>query len=184
MAKHKLLFFPLLFAFFLFPLSQAFAQEDYNVDENIQLYEITSEDSEMDPIEDGNEISDETEQSTSVAGLAMGFFITFLICLPIYIFTSLALAKIGKELGYKNSWFAWIPLLNLIMIMQLGEKSAWWILVPLVGEIMMIIAIMRITEKRGYDKLLGLLVLTGIGTYILLYLLAWSPKTVTTTPTV
>lgn len=190
MVKLKLLLFPILFAFILFPFSFAFAQEDYTVDDDVVLYDTTAEDPEMDLQEyesdiwdTENAISDETEQSTSVAGLAMGYFITFLICLPIYIFTSLALAKIGKELGYKNSWFAWIPLLNLIMLMQLGEKSVWWILVPFVGGIMMIIAIMRITEKRGYDKLLGLIVLTGIGSYVLLYLLAWSPKTVATTPT-
>jgi hypothetical protein len=181
MVKLKLLLFPILFTFFLFPLSQAFAQEDYAVDDDVVLYDTTTEDSEMDLQVYESDILN-TEDEKQISGMTE--LVSFLIGLATYIFTSLALAKIGKELGYKNSWFAWIPLLNTIMLMQLGEKSAWWILVPFIGEIMMIIAIMRITEKRGYDKLLGLLVLTGIGAYILLYLLAWSPKTVTTTPTV
>lgn len=193
MVKLKPLFFSILFTFILFPISFAFAQEEYGVDEDVMLYDTTTdtEDFEIDDIIESlisddevlNEISSETALAATIATLGIALLFPLLIGLGTYIFTSLALSKIGKELGYKNSWFAWFPLLNAIMLMQLGEKSAWWILVPFVGQIMMIIAIMRITERRGYDQLLGLIVLTGIGAYILLYLLAWNPKTVATTQT-
>lgn len=192
MVKLKPLFFSILFTFILFPISFAFAQEESAVDEDVMLYDTTFEDSELNPsiyeseltdTEDLNEISSETALAATIATLGVALLIPLLISLGTYIFTSLALSKTGKELGYKHSWFAWFPILNIIMLMQLGEKSAWWILVPFVGQIMMIIAIMRITERRGYDQLLGLIVLTGIGAYILLYLLAWNPKTVATTQT-
>ncbi len=199
MVKLKPLLLPLFLALFLFPLSLAFAQEETIVDENVVLYDTEIDYSDMDPriyesqiedtigddfFQDGLADSETSKAGIAVAIASMGILVLFpiLIGLTTYIFTSLALSKIGKELGYTNSWFAWFPLLNTIMLMQLGEKSAWWILVPFVGQIMMIIAVMRITERRGYDKLLGLIVLTGIGAYVLLYLLAWSPKTVATTP--
>ena len=153
MVKLKPLFFLILFTFLLFPLSNAFAQEDTTVDDDVVLYDTTVDedvmlydtateeevtDSKIEPriyesqiAEMQNELDDVITPQQSKAGLAvalasMGVLVIFpiLIGLATYIFTSLALAKIGKELGYKNSWFAWIPLLNTIMLMQLGEKSA------------------------------------------------------------
>ena len=86
-------------------------------------------------------------------------------------------------MSYSNPWFAWLPILSTIMLFQLGEQNPLLILltlIPAIGPFLVgvfsIISFMKITEKRGYDKLLALIVLTGIGTYILLYLLAWKPK--------
>lgn len=198
MVKRKPLLFSLVIMLFLLPISFAFAQEDFTMDYEVTTYEDDIDyelfDEEFaDTIEDMYEnapddmlVSPTPEEISKegvfaiLAGMGILMIFPLLISLATYIFSSLALAKIGNDLGYKNSWFAWIPLLSTIMLMQLGEKSAWWILVPFVGQIMMIIAIMRITERRGYDKLLGLIVLTGIGAYVLLYLLAWSPKDATT----
>lgn len=184
----------MLLAFLLLPLSFAFAQEEYDYeydydvttlqeeaeDMQYELYDTLDQEDVEDMVTTSMETTEELPEGgifAVIAGMGILFLFPLAVSLGSYIFFSLALAKIGKDLGYKNSWFAWIPLLNTIMMMQLGEKPWWWILVPFAGQIMMIIAIMRITERRGYDKLLGLLILTGIGGYVLLYLLAWSPKT-------
>lgn len=115
------------------------------------------------------------------AGVYMLFAIVF--GLAGYIFSALALMKIGKEMGYENPWFAWIPILNSIMILQLGSQNPWLLLlllIPGIGAfivmIISIIALANITEKRGYEKLLVLLVLIPFGMFVLLYLLAWKPK--------
>ena len=99
-----------------------------------------------------------------------------IIMIGSYVFSALALQKIGKELNYKNTWFAWVPFLNMVMLMELGDQKWWLLLIPIVNTIFLIVATMKLTKKRGYDEVLGLIILTGIGAYILYYLLAWKPK--------
>ena len=125
-----------------------------------------------------------------VAFMGAYMFVMLAVTVGIYIFMGLALSKIGKEMGYENPWFAWVPVLNSIMMLQLGGQNPWLLLlalIPGIGAIVVaiisIIALANITEKRGYEKLLVLLVLVPFGMFILLYLLAWKPKTVAQTAT-
>ncbi|MGI6423070.1 MAG: DUF5684 domain-containing protein [Candidatus Dojkabacteria bacterium] len=104
--------------------------------------------------------------------------------LATYIFWAIALMKIGNELKYKHPWFAWVPILNAIMLFELGDKNPLLLLlllIPVLGPfivlILMIVAYANIAAKRGYDKLIVLLILIPLGGLILLYLLAWRPKT-------
>ncbi len=77
------------------------------------------------------------------------------------------------------------------MLFQLGEQNPWLlllILIPGIGAIAVaiisVIAYMRISEKLGFDKLLGLLVLVPtIGNLVLLGILAWKDNTSTQVPT-
>ncbi len=200
MDKNRKVFVVVLLTLLLLPFSPLFAQQESEYDFEVIPYEAPVEVTEYEiPDLDAKEVLEDMLVTTRsqieddeivnplavLAGLGVLLFIPILISLSSYIFLSLALAKIGKDLGYKEPWFAWLPILQMVMVMQLGEKSPWWLLVPFVGQIMTIIAIMRVTEKRGYDQLLGLIVLTGIGSYILFYLLAWKPKDdiASTTPT-
>lgn len=209
MKKFKTIFLPVLISLFLIPLSISFAQEEdpipygteeddsviYEsepVDEDVVLYD-TQTDVNLDDAYDYLDYSDQyppMETPALTAGLAAISITVWFICIVIglagYIFGALALQKIGKEMGYENSWFAWVPILSNIMLFKLGGQNPnllFLLLIPGLGgliiSIFSLIALMNITEKRGYDKVLALLVLTGIGTYILLYLLAWKPKTAT-----
>ncbi len=190
MHKLKMLFIPILLSLLLIPFSMSFAQEDdlQYVDPGssanddgtaIEEYDATTYDyynvdEEYNPI---MPIDNSSPLLAAIAATSIGIWIvSMIIGLALYIFMALAVVKIGKELEYKNSWFAWVPILQSIMLFQLGNVSPWLLLIPFVNGIFMIVAIMNLTEKRGYDKVLGLIVLTGIGTYILLYLLAWKPK--------
>lgn len=183
-----MLFIPVLFSILLIPFSASFAQEE-NVlyeepgssgeddgltydDTTYDYYNVDEEYIPIMPIDDSNALI------AALTATSIGIWIvSMIIGLALYIFMALALVKIGKELEYKNSWFAWVPILQSIMLFQLGNVSPWLLLVPIVNSIFAIIAFMNLTQKRGYDKVLGLIILTGIGTYILLYLLAWKPKT-------
>jgi hypothetical protein len=91
--------------------------------------------------------------------------------------------KIAQKLNHENPWFAWIPILNVVQLFQMGEQNPWLvalILIPGLGALVVgvisIIAIMNICEKRGYEKLLALLMLIPIGNFILLGMLAWGKK--------
>jgi len=91
--------------------------------------------------------------------------------------------KIAKRLNYENAWFAWIPILNMVLVLKMGDMNpllVLLILIPGLGglalAIISIIALMKVCEKLGYDKLLALLVLIPIGNLILLGMLAWGKK--------
>ena len=98
---------------------------------------------------------------------------------------ALTLMKTAQKLGAENAWYAWIPILNIVLLFKLGEQNPWLILlmlIPGIGAlivgILAIIGTMKICEKRGYDKLLGLLMLVPIANLILWGMLAWGKKNV------
>jgi len=110
-------------------------------------------------------------------------FVSIVIGVGSYIYCSLALMKIAKRLNHENAWYAWIPILNMVLLFQLGEQNPvllLLLLIPGIGAlvigILSIIALMKICEKRGYDKALGLLVLIPVASYVLLGILAWGKK--------
>ena len=203
MSKLKL-FLVTLLVLTLLPLGVVRAQEEeMPVDDTPILYEESTTDEydydydyEWDyDIDDELLYTTQGEDATDAAAdllgagfMAMfaGVYMLFVVVFGLggYILSSLALMKIGKELGYENPWFAWIPILNSIMMFQLGGQNPWLLLlllIPGIGALIVgiisIIALANITEKRGYDKLLVLLVLIPLGMFVLLYLLAWKPKT-------
>ncbi len=111
-------------------------------------------------------------------------FVSIIGSLAMYIYMALTLMKTAQKLGAENAWYAWIPILNMILLFKLGEQNPWLILlmlIPGVGAlvvgILAIIATMKVCEKRGYDKLLGLLMLVPIANLILWGMLAWGKKT-------
>lgn len=201
MSKIKYLIAPLVLSLFLIPNTLVLAQTDYDqpVDDAI-LYDTGDYEDydysdynweDFDSYMEASGLVEEDVANTLAGGMFALLFtgvylaVVLAISLGSYIFTSLALMKIGQKLGYENSWFAWIPFLNLIMLFQLGDQNPWLLLlflIPGIGAIVIaiisIIAYMRICEKRGYDKLLGLLVLIPIGNLILLAILAWKDNDV------
>lgn len=188
MGKVKYLILPFLLSVFLLPLSLLHAQEemewdfDWEEDTGMLYQEYEADDTYQ--IDYTQDLETLAPISAGVAAVGIAIWLSvMLLALAGYIFMALALQKIGKEMDYENTWFAWIPIINTVMIYQLGEQNPWLLLIglipgvgALVVAIFTIIAFANISEKRGYDKVLALLVLTGIGTYILLYLLAWKPR--------
>lgn len=119
--------------------------------------------------------------------LAVALFFAMLVFLAVYVYHAFAWMTIAKKLKYKHPWFAWIPILNLVMILQLGGFHWAWIFltfIPVLGWIalfvMMIISTWRIFEKRKYPgwfslsmiipKVGGILYLIAIG------FVAWKDK--------
>lgn len=106
----------------------------------------------------------------------IGLVIMLPIGLVIYVYTSVAYMTIAKKLNMENTWFAWIPILRCIQRFQIAGMSGWFTLlmfIPLVNTVLAIIALMKTCERRGLDKLLGLLGLIPIANYILMGVLAW-----------
>lgn len=199
------MFLTLFLTVLLLPVGVTFAQEEdipLEEDETLMYQSDIPEDDFSVTIQEGmpeippipyddinNMIVPPPTDPGQVAGLitAMAVYSVFFGVLGLvgYIFTALAFQKIGKEMNYKNSWFAWVPILQNIMMFELGEQNPWLLLlflIPGIGQIVILvfifIALMNINEKRGYDKVLAVLLFVPFGMYILFYLLAWKPKTV------
>jgi len=108
----------------------------------------------------------------------LGIMFAILLALAVYIYVSYSWMVIGQKLKYKNSWLAWIPIVNISMILQLGGFHWAWVflvLIPIVGWIalfvLMMIATWKIFEKRKYPGWFSLsLVIPQVG--FILYLVA------------
>jgi hypothetical protein len=135
-------------------------------------------------------------------GLLIGTLF-LIILLAVYIYNSLTLYKIAQKLNVDKPWLAWIPIVKIYLILVLGDMSPYFILlyispfilglfsvVPDIGILfnflllfaaiaimaVNVISYMNISEKRGYDKLLGLLAIYPLTSYILMGILAWGEK--------
>lgn len=115
-------------------------------------------------------------------------FFTLTFGLASYIYSSLTLQKVADRLEEENSWYAWVPILRKILFFRMGNQNPFLILVgliPITGgialRIISIIATCNICEKRGHDKLLGLLSLIPLANLILWWILAWGKNEVVTT---
>jgi hypothetical protein len=109
------------------------------------------------------------------AGLMAGMFGVFcIIYLVIYLYMSLCLFKIAKKCGVENAWLAWIPIVQIVPMLQSGGKPLWWILlffIPLVNLIIGILVWMAIAERRGKPSWVGILIIVPIlGIFIPAYL--------------
>jgi hypothetical protein len=83
------------------------------------------------------------------AGMSFGFV---LLCFAAgYIYVSLALQTIAQKTNTENGWLAWIPIANIILMLNIAKKPVWWIilfLIPLVNIVMAIVVWMAVAEAR------------------------------------
>ena len=115
-------------------------------------------------------------------GFVVAIFMFFIV-IASYVYSSFTLYRIANRLNYGNSWFAWIPIFNLILLFQLGDMSPWLLLlifIPFIGVlavlIIKIIVMMNICKKYGYDSAMGLLSIIHLANLILLGILAWGKE--------
>jgi hypothetical protein len=107
-----------------------------------------------------------------------GFMFIFLIfCLVLYVYVALALQTIATKTNTENPWFAWIPILNLILMLNVARKPIWWIilcLIPLVNIVIYIIIWMGIAEARNKPNWWGILMIVPVANLVVPGYLAWS----------
>jgi hypothetical protein len=117
--------------------------------------------------------------SNAAAGAAFGamMFFYWLMGLAGYVFGAICLMTLGNKLAYKNSWMAWVPVLNIYMMCELAEKPAWWLIlffIPGVNIVMAIIVWIRILERRGRPTWWILMFFIPVVNIIFMAMLAFS----------
>lgn len=101
--------------------------------------------------------------------------ISLIFSLASYIFTSYCFMKIYDRLGEPNSWFSFVPFLNLWIMYKAGDKSPWWIvaifipLVNLVAAVILLLAFINIVKKLGKNPWLILLTIIPLVNFWVMY---------------
>ena len=94
-----------------------------------------------------------------------------------YLYMALALQTIADKTATANSWLAWVPVANIILMVSIAKKPLWWILlllVPLVNIVIAIMLWMAISEARGKPNWWGILTIVPILNFVVPGYLAWS----------
>lgn len=95
------------------------------------------------------------------AGGMLLFIIMFV--LVIYVLMAISLMKIANRTNTENAWFAWIPILNLILMLQIAQRPMWWLifwLVPIVNIASIVFSFIvwiDIAKRLGKTAIFGVL---------------------------
>ncbi|MFZ4508552.1 MAG: DUF5684 domain-containing protein [Fimbriimonas sp.] len=79
-----------------------------------------------------------------------------------YLVFAITLMVCANKLGMENSWFAFVPFLNLWYATQIADVDWWWALVvfvPCVGFFVGIWLMWSIFERRNKNPLMSLLMI-------------------------
>jgi len=119
------------------------------------------------------------EAAAGAFALAGGMFIfVMILVLVLYVVMAISLMKIAKRTGTENAWFAWIPILNLILMLQIAKRPMWWLvffLVPILniaGIVLQFIIWIDIAKRLGKSAVFG--VLAALIPFIFMPYLAFS----------
>ncbi len=111
----------------------------------------------------------------ALSGAIFAIFFVFMVAM--YVYMALAIQTIATKTNTESAWLAWIPIINLILLLNIAKKPIWWFilfLIPLVGIVVAVIVWMDVAVARGKPNWWGiLLIVPGIGLIVPGYL-AWS----------
>ena len=82
-----------------------------------------------------------------------------LVFVIFYVYIAYSLQVIADKTNTENSWYAWVPILNIYLMCKIAGKPGWWLIlffIPLVNIVIFIIDGMRIAEARGKPSWLGI----------------------------
>ncbi|MBI2448314.1 hypothetical protein HYV44_02005 [Candidatus Microgenomates bacterium] len=129
-------------------------------------------------------LADQAFSTSDVASLAVAggmMFFVFILAIVTYIALAISLLRIAKKTGTANAWFAWVPILNIILTLNIARFSGWWLLlflIPIVGwfafPFFMIYVWMKIAAACGKPDFLGIFIIIPIGQIVLPLYLAFS----------
>jgi hypothetical protein len=123
------------------------------------------------------------EGSGAAAGLALAgaFMLVLLVFVAaLYVYIALALSTIAKKTNTENAWLAWIPIANIVLMLNIAKKPIWWIIffvVPILniaGIVFAILIWMAIAEARGKPNWWGILIIVPFVNLIVPGYLAWA----------
>ena len=116
--------------------------------------------------------------------VAMGAFsaVYFFVFAAFYFVTAFAFMKIAEKTSTPNGWFAFVPVLNIVLGLQIAQKPTWWLVltfVPLVNLYVCISMLMSIAERCGRPNWWGVVMcFVPVVNLVMLYAMAFGKSNV------
>jgi hypothetical protein len=96
------------------------------------------------------------------------------ILIALYVFFGYCLSRIAKKVGDERAWWAWVPVLQVLLMLRLAQLSLWWfigLLVPFVNIAVGIYVWVRVANRLAKPWWMGvLMIVPGIDLFVLGYL--------------
>lgn len=114
-------------------------------------------------------------QQPDVDALMGTWLLVFLVVfVAIYAFTAFCFQKIAEKTGTENGWWAWIPILNIVLMLNIAGRPIWWIILFFIPLVSLVIAIVLMVDiLKALDKspwlVIGMLI-PGVNFIVLGYL--------------
>jgi len=113
------------------------------------------------------------------AGAGFGAF-TWLLMLGMYLYFSYAMYKIAQKLGHDSPWWAWVPILNTIQLIQMACKPMYWfvfLLVPVVNIVCFAILWIEVAKRTGHSAWIGFCTLLPLVGFVTVGMMAFGSNT-------
>ncbi len=96
------------------------------------------------------------------------------LAIAMYVFTGLALYKSAKLEGYNNKWLAWIPVINIYLLLKLGNKNPKYVWLTIINLILSIIFEVFSGDGKSYNSFLDsifVILFVGISIFIIILII-------------
>lgn len=103
----------------------------------------------------------------------------FLFYLAIYVYMAYTLQIIAKKTSTQKTWWAWVPVANLFLLVKIAQKSYWWVLwslIPIVNFVITAIVWMKIAVRLDKPKWIGIIAAIPFVNFVVIGYLAFSDK--------
>jgi len=125
----------------------------------------------------GGAFAQDDHPAAAIAAASGILLFMLLLLVAMYVYCALAIQTIAQKTHTENPWLAWIPIVNIVLLLNIAKKPIWWIilfLIPVVGIIIAVIVWMAVAEARNKPNWWGILIIIpGVGLIVPGYL-AWS----------
>jgi hypothetical protein len=112
---------------------------------------------------------------TAIAGTM--FLVIVVFALAAYAYFALALQTIATKTSTANGWLAWIPIVNIFLMLSVAKKPMWWFLlflIPLVNIVIAVMVWMAVAEARHKPNWWGIMTIVPFVNIVVPGYLAWS----------
>jgi hypothetical protein len=113
----------------------------------------------------------------AAAAIGILFAVIALLSLAFYIYAAVCLQVIAKKTNTANGWLAWIPIANVVLMLNIAQKPVWWLLLLLIPVLNIVIAVivwMQIAKARAKAEWWGVMVVVPVMNFIAPGYLAFS----------